>query len=458
MSRVSTLSCVALAALSASCGEDGDGARAAPPPVVLISLDTVRADSLSIYGGPAGATPVLDAFAERATRYASCVSSAPWTLPSHASMFTGLYPSEHGAHTFLPGEGHRGDNVFALAPGFDTLAEALARLGYRTGGVVANAIYMRPMLGLGAGFESWDVRRDPGTRITDRALAWLDGLPGGDRPPFLFVNYMDAHRPYAAGDAGVDAAAELDALIDAVMARGEAPGAQGERVRALHRNAVTRLDAEVGRLFDGLRERGLFERALVVVTSDHGEAFGGHGIVEHSKDVWEDLVRVPLIVKAPGQRDGAVREVRASSVDVPGIVAEALAAAGYPGLGSTFPRRPGGHPVRTENHYSRLPDLARYGDRFRRRRHAIYDGRWKLVVGSDGSTELYDVEADPEELLDLAASRADVTERLISGLERALAEAPYEGDRVLPGQLSAAQTRDMRVLGYGGVGTAEGER
>ncbi|MEM1449388.1 MAG: sulfatase [Planctomycetota bacterium] len=446
MSRASTCSSVALTLLAVACGGD----PALPPPVVLISLDTVRADCLSVYGGPDGATPTLDAFAARATRHASCVSTAPWTLPSHASMFTGLYPSEHGAHTFLPGEGHRGDNVFALAPRFETLAEALARLGYRTGGIVANAVYLRPMLGLEAGFEAWDVRRDPGARVTDRALAWLDGLPDGDRPPFLFVNYMDAHRPYATGDAGVDATAELDALIEGVMVRGEAPGAQGERVRALHQRAVTRLDAEIARLFDGLRQRGLFERALVIVTSDHGEAFGGHGVVEHSKDVWEELVQVPLLVKAPGQTRGELQGARASSVDVPGIVAEALAAAGYPDLDAVFPRRPGSHAVRAENHYSRLRDLARFGDRFRRRRYALYDGPWKLVVGSDRSVELFDLDADPEELTDLAEESHDVVVRLVADLERELAAAPYEGERVRPGQLTRQQAQDMGELGYGG--------
>ena len=449
MHLVRFVSLLALAWLAAGCGTE-EGSAAAPPPVILISLDTVRADNLSAYGGPAGATPTLDAFAAGATRHATCIAAAPWTLPSHASMFTGLYPIEHGAHTFLPGEGHRGDNVFALNPRFETLAESLAGIGYRTAGVVANTIYLRPQLGLDAGFQTWDVRRDLGARVTDRALAWLDDNAKGDRPVFLFVNYMDAHRPYATGADGVDAGAELDALIDRVMARGEEPGEAGARVRQLHQRAVTNLDAEMARLLDGLRERGLFDDALIIVTSDHGESFGGHGLVEHSKDVYENLVRVPLIVKEPGQTEGAVVAERASSVDVPGIVAATLGVAGFDELAAQFPRRPGGHVVLAENYYSRFGDLARFGKRFRRQRFAIYDGRWKLIAGSDGSIELFDLDADGAELVDMGAEQEALVETLIERLMSTRAMAAYEGERVLPGQLTPAQVQDMDALGYGG--------
>lgn len=426
------------------------GGPAAPPTVVLISLDTVRADTLSVYGGPEGATPSLDRFAAAASRFVSSYASAPWTMPSHASMFTGLYPFEHGAHTFLPGPGHRGDNVFALHPRFQTLAECLAGEGYATCGVVSNTVYLRPGLGLDAGFQRWDVRREGGAQVTARALDWLDERAGGDRPAFLFVNYMDAHRPYATGDPSAEGHAALDGLIERVMVEGEPSGAAGLDVRALHQRAVTRLDAEVGALLEGLRTRGVFDEALIIITSDHGEAFGAHGLVEHSKDVYEDLVRVPLLVKGPGQTVGRILTERASSVDVPGLVARALQAGGGPALLREFSRVPGSHPVLVENYYSRIRDLERFGERFRRRRVAVYDGSRKVILDSSGDAELYDLEVDPHELVDLAGDDPAAVERMALVLDGLIRDGAFEGQRALPDQLTREQADEMGELGYGG--------
>lgn len=443
------LHCTAFALLGALTACGGDPA-APSPTIVLISLDTVRADNLSCYGGPGGATPNLDAFAAVADRHESCVSTAPWTLPSHASMFTGLFPFEHGTQTFLPGQGHRGDNVFALHGRFETLAETLKERGYATGGIVANSIYLRPGLGLEQGFDLWDVRREPGRRVTERALAWLAGTEAAGAPRFLFVNYLDAHRPYATGDPEDRARARLDELIDQVMIEGEEPGTLGDDVRALHQKAVTQLDQEIGRFLHDLRQMDLFEDALVIVTADHGEAFGEHGVVEHSKDVYEELVRVPLLVKRPGQMRGDVVAGCASSVDVPGIVASVLEGDGGGALTALFPRTPGSHPVVAENSYSRLRDLQRFGTRFHRRRRAIYRDGLKLVIDSTGEHELFDLAADPGEARDLAAERPDDVESLLRADLEFTEPRRFQGDRALPANLTSAEVQEMGALGYGG--------
>ncbi|MEM8710722.1 MAG: sulfatase-like hydrolase/transferase, partial [Planctomycetota bacterium] len=419
--------------------------------MILISLDTVRADCLGVYGGPDGATPALDGLAEAADVYETCVSAAPWTMPTHASMFTGLYPFEHGAHSFLPEETSGGDNVFGLSDRIETLAEGLAARGYRTGGVASNAIYLRPMLGLEQGFLAWDVERALAKGINGRALAWLDENVDGDRPFFLFLNYMDAHRPYATGDREDLPAERLDQLIDKVMEEGEEDHALAAEVRALHQKAVARLDAGLGKLFDGLKERDLFDRSVIVVTSDHGEAFGGHGIVEHSKDLYEDVVRVPLIVKLPGQEVGRRVRERASSVHVAGLVARALAGTDAESLAAVFPRVPNGGAVFTENYYSRMKDLKRFGARFRRQRRAMYSGSMKLIVGSDGSTELYDLGADPAELTNLAESSAEAVQGMLVGLN-AFFGGPtrYEGSPMIPGALTREQAGEFSAMGYGG--------
>ncbi|MEE8467133.1 MAG: sulfatase-like hydrolase/transferase, partial [Planctomycetota bacterium] len=163
----------------AACG----AADPPPPNVLLISLDTLRVDRLGCYGSAAGLTPELDTLAAGATRWERCTATAPWTVPSHASMFTGLYPHAHGAHSFEPVSA-RVDNVWTLAEEHETLAEVLAAEGYATGAVVANVAYLGPALGLSQGFEDWSLSRERAPRINKEALQWIDRVPEG-RPWML---------------------------------------------------------------------------------------------------------------------------------------------------------------------------------------------------------------------------------------------------------------------------------
>ena len=415
-----------------------------PPTVILVSLDTVRADRWARV-----ATPAFDRLAARADRYAHGVASAPWTLPSHASMFTGLHPTEHGAVSFDVEVLE--DNAHPLHPDHVTLAETLQSAGYRTAGFVANTVYLTARHGLDQGFDEWQVRRQRGDLVTRDALAWIDGQRGHEAPLFVFLNYMDAHRPYnarAAAD-GRQSVALLDELIERVIARGEGESEAVVKLRAdlvaLYDEALGNLDAALGALFDGLENRGLLDGALVIVTSDHGEAFGEHGLVEHSKDVREPLLRVPFVVKAPRQRIGRDVAQRVSSVDVAGLVAAATDIGG-----ARYARLPGNHAVLAENRYSRPQDLLRFGARFRAVRQALYDGDLKLIVDSRGAVELYDLAADPGEATDLAAERPADALRLAGALEAELARSPWPGPFLKPGALDEAQRMELRALGYGG--------
>jgi arylsulfatase A-like enzyme len=434
--------------LLAACGA---GEPVEPPHVILLSLDTVRADRLGCYGAVPGPTPRLDALAAGADRHRSCVAPAPWTLPSHASMFTGLFPFEHGTHGFRVEE--YVDNAHPLHPDHLTVAEAMAAAGYETAAFVANTVYLATRFGLDQGFETYEVRRQDAAAMTDRALAFLDDRDP-ERPCFLFVNYMDAHRPY-----GMRSPEELARLPDAehpaklleelceqVMLRGEAPGALGERVASLYDEGLVELDREVGRLLDGLAERGLLDGALVVVTSDHGEAFGEHGVVEHGKDVYQPLVAVPLIVKRPRQSEGRVLDAVASLVDVPGLIASAV---GDDGLEACFRRLPGTHPVTAEVHFARPRELLLYGERFQRERTALWSGEHKLIVGG-GAAELYDLAADPDEGEDRAGSEPDRVRALEAELRALVETGLYQGERLPPAPPTAAQQGEIRSLGYGG--------
>lgn len=323
-----------------------------PPPVVLVTLDTTRRDVLGTYGGDGAATPHLDAFASRATVYENAYTTAPWTLPAHASIFTGLYPSRHGA-------GVTGDH---LEPGFDTLAEILRRHGYLTAGF-AGGILSSWRFGVGQGFASYldaDGFERPADRLTGAALDFLRRAivapPAGESAPFfLFVNYFDPHFPFRAPAPFAHAfgVPELKQAVDGDLWRetldgsaaawervvdGEAPAAAAAlaALRAAYLAEVAFMDQQVGRLFTELRRWGLWDDALVVVTADHGELLGEGGYFSHSARLDPALVEVPLIVKWPGQREGRRVADLASLVDLFPTVLETTGAPGPRGDGQTL--------------------------------------------------------------------------------------------------------------------------
>lgn len=451
-----------LALLSLALVACGDEKAERQPHVIVLSLDTVRADRFSCYGAPEGSTPRIDAFAEGADLYESCSATSSWTLPSHASMFTGLFAFEHGSHGFEV-DGMI-DNVHPLHPDHVTFAEELAGFGYETAAFVANNVYLAKRYGLDQGFGTYEVHHERAAQVMGRALAHVDGhlAENAGQPMLLFVNVMDAHRPYAAySDEELAALPDeqnpkglLEDLCKQVMNRGEAPGELGDRVSALYSRAIHRLDGEVGGFLDALDDRGLLEGAVVVITSDHGEAFGTHGIVEHAKDVYEPLVAVPLIVRMPGQKVGRVVRERASLVDVPGLIAKGLTGNAGGVSRNTFPRVPGTHPVTSEIHFARPRDIVLYKAQFQHERTALREGDMKLILGGP-EAQLFDLAKDPGELHNLASARPGSVTAMTATLDSFIAAHRYTGERLQPRALSDEATRAMDALGYGGGKAAD---
>ncbi len=435
--------------------------------VVLVTIDTLRADHLGCYGYPLATSPHLDALAREATLYTRAVAAAPWTVPTHASLLTGLDPLAHGAHSFrvesrdFCGDAPRRDaagelrceNVHPLARHHRTLAEALRAAGFATGAFVGNAAFLARWLQLDQGFDVYEVRRAYAADTNAAALRWLDAV--GDRPFFLFLNYMDAHRPYNTAPLGRPALprAERDPALAGDLFRrvmsGERPLPDGlvERVVAQYDTGVAHADAAVGQLLAALRERGLYEDTVVVITSDHGEYFGEHDLAEHSKDVYEEAVRIPLIVK--GARQDAPQRVDAvtGTVAVPRLVAAQL---GSPALlpGSTAAAEADG--VLAENYYARSKDLLSplWGRRFDRVRRALYDWPDKLIHSSDGRHELYDLARDPTESRDLAGERPERVAELARRVEARVAAAAAPAPREPPRPLAPEDAEGLRALGY----------
>lgn len=450
---------VAALALSAACGT-----QSPPPNVLVIVLDTVRADHLSCYGYPRPTTPRIDALAAGADRYTRARSTAPWTLPSHASLFTGKFPHEHGADARKTVQGQFFDS-WPLDANEWTLAEALAAEGYRTAAFVANAAYVNERHGLAQGFEVFKSEKMRAPDVLAAALAWIQGGQGdaARKPYFLFLNFMDAHRKYNVAPLAPERAAQLpavptrdvgellDELVQTVLATENTPSEQlVSDVIDAYDLGLANADHALGQLFDALRAAGTLDNTLIVITSDHGEYFGEHDLVEHSKDVYEPVLSIPLIVKRPAQSAGRVLDAPLSIADVPRIVFESLPQ----DKRASASRFPGSSPERgllAELRYTRSKDMgAPYGKRFDRERAVFYSNHWKLIRSSDGQHELYDLSKDPRELANLFTERADEAKKLMARLHAlTLNRRTYEGDPIPP-PLTADELRTLRETGYAG--------
>lgn len=463
--RAATACALAAAILAPGCTSGPSPRHEDPRPnVILVTLDTVRADHLGCYGYSRRTSPNLDAFALSATRYEQAMATAPWTVPSHASLFTGKMPFEHGAHSFEVTSA-RDNNVSPLRDEEITLAEALKQEGYSTGAFVSNVGYLSAWTQLDQGFDTYKVEWGYADRVNRDVRPWLER--NRNQPFLLFINYMDAHRPYNARPrpgfldppAVQDQGQLLDKLAEQTLPGDSPPDPQlRQQVIDQYDTAIANLDEQVGVLLGWLRELNVYDNSVVVITSDHGEYFGEHNLVEHSKDVYQPAIRVPLLVKRPQQAEGCADSEIISLARVPGLVMDYMPAAIAKRRRASFDGAATA-PVMAENAFSRTKDLfdPRWGARFNRVRTAVYDWPLKLIRSSDGRDELYNLLEDPGELRNLAASQAADAARLRERLERfesGRTRAPAGGVRAA--ELSDEQRRILKSLGYVG-GDDDGE-
>jgi arylsulfatase len=330
----SLLSSALLLAGIASCNEPAPPARA--PNVVLICLDTVRADHLGTYGYRRATTPTLDALAARSLVFADASATAGWTKPSVPSFLTGTYPSQHGVYE---GSAHAEEGAVTdlLPEEALTLAEVFRASGYRTAAFVHNA-QLRAGNGFEQGFERYEEANLDAREIRWRSLDWLDRRPEDPRgaPFFLYLHFLDAHWPYPAPEEWITRFApaettarfrgrESKALYRAIN-DGEHLMTDEDRAAliALYDGALAYLDAELGHFLAGLALRGLADDTIVCIVADHGEEFGEHGKVGHGHGLWEPLLRVPWILHVPG----SAPERRAAPVSLIDLFPTLLAAAG----------------------------------------------------------------------------------------------------------------------------------
>jgi arylsulfatase A-like enzyme len=457
-----------LAGSGASTGCDSHPPPWRPPDLIVISIDTLRADHLPTYGYARPTAPRIDELAAQSMVFERAYSVAPHTLPSHTSLFTGLYPGRHGVLD-------RGDT---LAPDVGTLAEMLAAQGYQTA-AFTNCYFLMPEFRIDRGFALHDFAHDiespRNAAATNRAvLSWVDAL--GPQPFFLFVHYFDVHSkwdelPYDApeeyrrafaGDAPAGfrtGDGEVSATRWLVRQNRQGPNLSEEEVRYLQRlydAAIAYTDGQVGVLLDGLAERGRLDHAIVILTADHGEEFGEHGRFLHTQVYDEDL-RVPLLVSLPEMRGGpgptcrprtspaAVAPGRTDAmvqnVDVLATIADCLALEPPAGVqGRSFLAALGG---------GREPREAAYFDTPHGYERGIQRDGWMLVeLPASGKRRLYQLDRDPGEQRDVAGAHAERVQALASELARHRQDneaGRVAGERVpVPEQVHEA----LEALGY----------
>ena len=411
--RIATVSTLAVLGTLSCSGGEGSRSSYSSPPVILVSLDTCRADRLGCYGSPAGATPNLDALAKESVLFTDCISQSSNTGPSHRSLFTGQFPSRH-QHSMYQ---------YVRSPYM--LAGLLRDAGYETVGFAGGG-FMAPELGFAEGFDFYTVKNDDGPSpvrrgfrtILPQAERWyeerMDG-PNRDRPWFMFLHTYDIHCPYwptepfrttygswYTGDLDLRTLCGREAFDGFI--RGETPPSNDDLnyLNNMYDAGIAMTDAMLGEFMDKLRDDGTLDEALLIVTSDHGESLGEHRWVGHNH-FWEEQLKVPLLIRFPDKRYAGMRsEEPVMLVDVLPTILDELGLA-----------QPGG--VQGE---SLLPVIEgtkswKGGERLRVARHEDrlsfrFDQRYKVNIRFLGEgqtrTTLFDLQEDPRERNNLGIS------------------------------------------------------
>jgi arylsulfatase A-like enzyme len=436
-------------------------------------MDTARRDRLSCYGYGRETSPRLNALAESATTYANAYSTSSWTAPGHASLFTGLFPVAHGAT----------QEDWDLDERLTTMAEALSAGGYRTVGIVENPMLSHG-LGYAQGFADYHevfprrARPGPGSPALDRFVEAVDAAPDGSL--FVFVNLIEPHSPYNSSrqfrDRFVtDPSVPLEAneWRDYYVGRRAFSEAEIVHLNELYDAELLYTDYVVGEMADALSELGILDETVFIVTSDHGENIGDHGHMDHVFSLYETTTSIPLLIRYPRRfAPGATVE---SPVQITDLFPTVLALAGideveHPSHGrSLLGELPEDREILCEYYYPRqaIKGYRRLEDRgsprlapYLRRIRSLTAGGMKLIWGSDGRNELYDLRVDPDELSDIIDSPersptlSALEERLAGLVEGYRAARPdtLEGAGGEPGgdtpELDEATREALRSLGY----------
>ncbi len=443
------------------------------PHVILIVLDTVRADRLSMYDGHPETTKNLAKFSRDALVFENCISSSSWTMPSHASLFTGLYPSEHGLQSSTKKTGNNNPSASRLSEKFITLAETFKENGYCTCAIVANNI-MHPNSNLYQGFNHVDWRLNVGKLYYDygfspimHLFSFLTNLypknvhytrpadiinkevfnyleKNKHSPFFMFVNYMDAHGPYRSPTSfsSLCFAKKWPQFFRLKLHLQKAIGRiDKERLDSFllsqYDGEIAFLDEQLGKLFLYLKKAGIYDDSLIIITSDHGELFGEHNCYNHGGPMYQGAVRVPLMIKFPfAEKTGQQEDYITLSDLYPTILSICNMPVPEGISGNEFGR---GSSIVSEVNEEEI------GEHW-----AIYDGKYKYLKFESRISELFDLKADPLEKNNLSKKFPEITREMeIKLKEWQKKHGSKFQDAIEPEKvLSEEELEALRALGY----------
>jgi arylsulfatase A-like enzyme len=424
------------------------------PNLLLLVVDCLRADALSIAGYQRPTTPSVDALAREGSRFTRAYAQASWTRPSLPTILTGLYPSEHG---LLDLEGDPAAGTAALDESVLTLAERLQQAGYATA-MVGEQHQLSPRFGLQQGFDLWHPKAGDGANIQRRFLEWQGGLTAG-QPFFAYLHYLELHWPYCPprdlrgrfdeGPSRLDPCASWRQLRDDMRSGAYVVTAEDRQLlRARYDEELLGVDRLIGKLVGELKAGGLYDDTLILVTADHGEEFGEHDGFFHGHTLHEELLRVPLVVKPPASWEAPREQVIDGLVELRNVAATFLDAAGVMELPA------GTHTLVPWIRGERRDAPNRFVVAEGVDQIAVNEGRWKMIVGREGNRaadarggfQLYDLRKDPGERKNLAAgkrTRLALMRELVANWRKGLHPAPQK--RVT---MDSETKKGLAALGY----------
>jgi len=460
------------------------------PNIVLLVLDTLRADHLGCYGYMKRTSPKIDEFADEGYIFKRCYSPANWTVPGHASIFTGKYPISHGARkvyqdilkTDLP------ITCARLSREETTLAEILANNGYKTGAIVSNIGFVSEVYGLDQGFIDWindrakysmpnlylvlrkftDIDRyypqpRPNYRraddITRLSMDWIDNN-SIEKPFFLFINYMDPHEPLLPPEPFKSKYSVISreyVLNLTNMKKLGKPLNEMEReyMKSRYDGEIAFLDNEIGSLFEHLKENEIYDNSLVIITSDHGEFLGEHGLIGHEISLYDPVLRVPLIIKTPSKYRMRLKNVfsTVSTIDILPTVLEIVDIEIPQGIhGESMVNKLKDRPIYIQ-HYADKHLHEWYDGRFSKDMIGIVtDEGMKLISGED-NREMYDLNEDPDEERNKVWIAPKIYKILKEKLDKWKRETPRRDIErsdliILDGEIMEDKLNQLKDLGY----------
>ena len=433
----------------AGCAAPAASSPHPPKGILILLVDCLRADHLAAGGSTLGATPNLDRLASSAVVFDRASAVASWTRPSVPSLWTGLYPSEHGLTDLI--EGGKGVRGGVLSEDAVTVAEAMQAAGYRTA-LIGNQFQLSPRFGMAQGFDLYQNNVKSAHGMRENLLGWLDEAP--ERPFFAYLHYLEIHWPYwqrasTRGRFGSDAiVSKLDGNLDELRAGIDSGAvvlddADRKELAARYAESLAALDNEIGMLLDDLEKRGVLDETLVVVLADHGEELGERGGIEHGHTLKEELLHVPYIWRLPKTWRGRGQSHEAAMVETRTLAPTLMALVGQPipprvSAPSLLPWLAGPRPAAPPYRILAAESNGMF---------EVRDERFKLLAQpAKKSFELFDLEADPGERRDIAAEHPAEFEALRSAFR-----AWHAGLHPLAmrsTQLDAETEEGLRSLGY----------